>query len=458
MRLLLATDVFPPRCGGSGWSTYHLARALRARGHSVAIVRAALDPGRAAPYDYDGFQVEAGRRAGAALPVARNLVRTNCSGPWAVGRWRAAARQHGAELLHGQHVMTIPAAVRAGRALGLPVVATVRDYWPTCPISTRLRPDGICTACSGPRLTECLTGHRLVVAPVVRIFQGYVEANRRRRQAALRAADRVIAVSRYVANDLQANAGVAAEVIPNTIEVPTDTPPAPAGWPADRPYVVVFVGKRPPQGRRPAAGAGRCRRTAGDAGGAATGRSGRDRGQCTRRGLALHITDVPNAEVLRFLAHARALLFPARWPEPLSRVLLEAASVGCPVVATPTGGTSDAVADGLSGFLATDAATLTDRLRRLIDDDALRRRMGQAARWLATERFATPVVVGRMEQLYADLIERADDTRTRAAWCDARDPSLHPPGGIGAPSLAQIRLRDLGVGLTVVTSRRRVPE
>ena len=37
-------------------------------------------------------------------------------------------------------------------------------------------------------------------------------------------------------------------------------------------------------------------------------------------------------------AHARALLFPARWPEPLSRVLLEAASVGCPVVATPTGG------------------------------------------------------------------------------------------------------------------------
>ena len=30
MRLLIATDVFPPICGGSGWSAYELARGLRA--------------------------------------------------------------------------------------------------------------------------------------------------------------------------------------------------------------------------------------------------------------------------------------------------------------------------------------------------------------------------------------------------------------------------------------------
>ena len=39
MRILLATDVFPPRCGGSGWSTYYLGRALAARGHMVQVVR-----------------------------------------------------------------------------------------------------------------------------------------------------------------------------------------------------------------------------------------------------------------------------------------------------------------------------------------------------------------------------------------------------------------------------------
>ena len=39
MRILIPTDAFPPVCGGSGWSTYELARGLRARGHGVTIVR-----------------------------------------------------------------------------------------------------------------------------------------------------------------------------------------------------------------------------------------------------------------------------------------------------------------------------------------------------------------------------------------------------------------------------------
>ena len=39
VRVLLATDSFPPRCGGSGWSTYELARGLRALGHDVIVVQ-----------------------------------------------------------------------------------------------------------------------------------------------------------------------------------------------------------------------------------------------------------------------------------------------------------------------------------------------------------------------------------------------------------------------------------
>ena len=41
MNLLLVTDSFPPQCGGSGWSTYELARGLRSRGHRVRVVKAA---------------------------------------------------------------------------------------------------------------------------------------------------------------------------------------------------------------------------------------------------------------------------------------------------------------------------------------------------------------------------------------------------------------------------------
>lgn len=407
MRILLATDVFPPRCGGSGWSTYHLARALRARGHAVAIVRAALDPRRAAPYDYDGFRVEQIAVPVPPAPVVRNLAKNELFW-WLGGRALArAARRHGSEVLHGQHVMTIPAAVRAGRRLGLPVVATVRDYWPTCPISTRLRPEGICEHCSPPRLAQCLVDHRSALLPVAGAMLGYVQANRRRRQAALRAADRVIAVSRYVAADLLAHAGIAATVIPNAVDLPDPLPLPPPDLPAPAAPPVVFVGKldrHKGADRLPAivAAAGRPATLVLIGDGPPRAAIEAD---CRRLGVvALHYPDLPNAAVLAWLAHARALLFPARWAEPLSRVLLEATSVGCPIIATPTGGTPDAVVDGCSGYLAVTDDDLAARLRHLLDHPEAREPMGDAARRLAAERFATPVVVGRVEALYASLI------------------------------------------------------
>ena len=405
MRLLLATDVFPPRAGGSGWSTYHLARALRARGHAVAVVRAALDPRAAAPYDYDGFQVEQIAVPVPSVPVVRNVAKNEVF--WTLGgrALAAAARRHRADLIHGQHVMSIPAAVRAGRRLGLPVVATVRDYWATCPISTRLRPEGICPRCSVPRLAQCLAGHHSERLPIVGLLEGYVRANRRRRQAALRAADRVIAVSRYVADDLCRHAEVEAVVIPNMVEVPSALPAPPADAPAGA--YAIFVGKLDaPKGadRLPevVAAAGRPLTLVVIGDGPLRARIEAD---CARLGVPLRLyPQLPNAEVLRWLAHARALLFPARWPEPLSRVLLEAASVGCPAVATPTGGTPDTLVDGVSGYLADRPEDFARHLRQLLDDAALNGRMRQAARDLARERFSTEVVVGRMEALYAALL------------------------------------------------------
>jgi glycosyltransferase involved in cell wall biosynthesis len=405
MRILLATDVFPPRSGGSGWSTYHLARALRARGHAVAIVRAALDPRRAAPYEYDGFRVEQIAVPVPPLPLVRNLTKNELFWRLAGRALTGIARLFRADLIHGQHVMTIPAAVRAGRALGLPVVATVRDYWPTCPISTRLRPEGICDHCSTIRLAQCLAGHRPALIPAVLPFQGYVEANRRRRQQALHAAGRVIAVSHYVADDLRRHAGVEAVVIPNMVDVPDPLPPAPDRVTEIGRYV-VYVGKldrHKGADRLPAIMA--AAEVAAPLVVLGDGPLGPTlAADCARRGvLLLHLAQRPNAEVLQWLAHAEALLFPARWPEPLSRVLLEAASVGCPIVATPTGGTPDAVIDGVTGYLGETDAQLAASLRDLLHDEASRVQRRAAARDLARQRFSTETVCDQMERLYASL-------------------------------------------------------
>ncbi|HUH13567.1 MAG TPA: glycosyltransferase, partial [Longimicrobiales bacterium] len=52
MRIVLASEVYPPRAGGAGWSTRALALGLRAAGHEVTVVT--TSPG---PPDMDGLDV-----------------------------------------------------------------------------------------------------------------------------------------------------------------------------------------------------------------------------------------------------------------------------------------------------------------------------------------------------------------------------------------------------------------
>jgi glycosyltransferase involved in cell wall biosynthesis len=71
--------------------------------------------------------------------------------------------------------------------------------------------------------------------------------------------------------------------------------------------------------------------------------------------------------------------------EGVSLFLLEAAASGLALVATDIPGCRVAVREGHNGYLVPvrDAASLTDRLRVLLTDEALRRRFGRASRELA---------------------------------------------------------------------------
>jgi glycosyltransferase involved in cell wall biosynthesis len=108
-------------------------------------------------------------------------------------------------------------------------------------------------------------------------------------------------------------------------------------------------------------------------------------------------------DVLRALARATALVFPSLWPEPLSRVLLEALSLGTPVAAIDTGGTREIVEDGVSGLLATDASGLARAVARLVEDDGLRLRISEGARERA-RAFSPEALLPRYLAAYRRLL------------------------------------------------------
>jgi glycosyltransferase involved in cell wall biosynthesis len=84
--------------------------------------------------------------------------------------------------------------------------------------------------------------------------------------------------------------------------------------------------------------------------------------------------------------------------------LIEAAVVGIPAVTTRVGSAPEVVLDGVTGLVTcTDTHKLAAATGRLLDDEELRRRLGDAARIRASEQFGAARLVDDIAQLYEEV-------------------------------------------------------
>ncbi|HVG53295.1 MAG TPA: glycosyltransferase [Vicinamibacterales bacterium] len=103
--------------------------------------------------------------------------------------------------------------------------------------------------------------------------------------------------------------------------------------------------------------------------------------------------------------------------EALSNVLLESMAAGAPVVATRVGGTPEALIDGETGLLVPpgDTGAIVASVSQLLDDPALARRLGIAARRVISEQFSVERMVTATQDLYAELLAQKQPRRSMAA-------------------------------------------
>jgi hypothetical protein len=96
--------------------------------------------------------------------------------------------------------------------------------------------------------------------------------------------------------------------------------------------------------------------------------------------------EVPPPDLPAFAARYRFLFNPIRYTS-LGLAVLEAMAVGLPVVGLATTEMATAVENGVSGWVGTDVARLVARMRELLDDPNMARRLGEGARRRAESRF-----------------------------------------------------------------------
>jgi hypothetical protein len=109
---------------------------------------------------------------------------------------------------------------------------------------------------------------------------------------------------------------------------------------------------------------------------------------------------------------------PAR-DEGFGLTVIEAGVFGRPIVATDTPGMREILADGESGLIVPigDVPALVTAMRRLIDDPALRRRLGEGARTIVNARFLVRRYVAEFEKTYAELLSTpAPSFGWRGSW------------------------------------------
>ena len=115
---------------------------------------------------------------------------------------------------------------------------------------------------------------------------------------------------------------------------------------------------------------------------------------------------VSDEDLPRFLALGDVFVFPSQNRlEGFGLAVAEAMAVGLPVVVADMPGVREVIESGKEGLLAEPmiASDLAEKIRIILDDPGLARRMGRAGRDRAESRYALPVVARGLVSLYEGL-------------------------------------------------------
>jgi glycosyltransferase involved in cell wall biosynthesis len=111
---------------------------------------------------------------------------------------------------------------------------------------------------------------------------------------------------------------------------------------------------------------------------------------------------------LKFFADADVFVFPPREPEGHPWSIVEAMAAALPVISTDKGAITESVKDGVNGFIVSPGQPeeLAEKIKLLVTDEALRKKMGEQGRNIYLENFTEEKMVKNLEEVFNKVIEQ----------------------------------------------------
>ena len=437
MKVGLISDFFPPSLmGGAEISCQLLAEALSREGVEVHVLTPSFS-GRQSSVEMHGFTTHYYLFPFKSAIKHRVVIGNPFFYLWS---YRAISRcidRLGLDLVHAQNKYSIPGSTLAARSRHIPVFATIRDTLPLCEfaVCTLKGETQIGADCGFLHLLKCtrefqelydLDGNVLSKTLKWIPLAIYAKINSSSLRFFLERVDQIVAVSQglkeiYVESGLDLDRiTVVPNVVPPLDEKKTVTS-ADLGELRSKlslgseDKVVLFVGRlswgkgvhllleamsrvfsEVKNAKLIVVGEGILRSVLEE--------------RIAHQGISdsvLLLGHVDHDTVLNLYPLANVVASPSVWPEPLSRVHLEAMSAGRPIVASKVGGNLETVIDGKTGLLVAsrDVDSLAESIIYLLENPRVAQDFGKQGMEEAKQRFGVSKTARKMIDLYEKWVE-----------------------------------------------------
>jgi len=417
VRILIASDHYPPYIGGAHRQTQLLSNELHRRGHEVSVATV-WQPGLPELDEIDGIQIFRLRQIRTLLtrngvdyiqrhqPPFPDLV--------TVVGLRRLIRKLKPELVHSHGWFSYSCAV-AMLGINLPLLISGRDYGYSCATRTMLYHDQLC---DGPALAKCMqcaagfygTPKGITAVLSLKVSQPWLQRKVRGIHSVSGFVQEVIDRD-FIGTarpSMENRHGSIVEKVISSFLVDQDGHIPDTDFikrlPND-PFILFVGGLQPRKGLDVLLAAYQQLEAPPPL--VLIGYATHDMPKSYPPGVHV-LLDETHEHVMQAWEHSLFGVMPSVWPDPSPGVVREAFSKGKTVLGTNLGGTPEMIIAGETGLLvpAGDVISLAYAMHQLINDTALRDKLGQAA-LRRVNLYKSEIIVPQFESLYRELIASA---------------------------------------------------